>query len=233
MSTGQSATTEIVTEDDSGEGKGESAPAAANTANTVSHQSLTERADKKEIHVKASSEAAADGGDHTAATQPHTSGETTVARTTTAHHLTADPTQIRSQVVRHLASGLTPGSGSEKVSVQLNPEALGRVDVEFTARGDHLSVVITAHSGEAEHALREGVRELSDAIMDKAARFQSVDVKVDVRDGQDQKQESRSDQRQGGRRDRSGRDGQSPQDQRNPHDGSAEARNWAEARQED
>ena len=232
--TNESMTNEAPNVSEMAEEDGEPVQVAATVSNTEPRQKLTEHLEHKDVHVKATPEATIDGGEHTAST-PHASTEANVARMTTtmATHVTADPTQVRSQVVRHLATGLTPGSGSEKVNIQLNPEALGQVDVEFTAHGDRLSVVITASSGEAEQALREGVRELTDAIMDKAARFQSVDVKVDVRDGQEQKQESRSDQRQDGRRDRSGRDGQSPRDQQKPHDGSAAAKGWAEANEED
>lgn len=117
--------------------------------------------------------------------------------------------QIRSQVVRELAASLDGGIGNEKITLHLNPEKLGQVEIQFTARGNDLNVVITATGREAEHALREGIKELAEGIADKSMRWQQVDIKVEQR-SQDQE---KNDSRQDGRKDQSRREGKQDQGQ--------------------
>lgn len=118
---------------------------------------------------------------------------------------------IRQQVITQLASSLDGKVGQEKVVLQLNPEKLGQVEIQLAAKGNDLTVVITASNGEAEHSIREGIRELAEGIADKSTRWQQVDIKVEQR-GQDQdKNETRND----GRRDQQRRQEQSKGQQQN------------------
>ena len=100
---------------------------------------------------------------------------------------------VTSQVLR--AVGPTVLGGGEQVTIHLDPEELGRVEVRFHATGNRLAVTIVASGAEAERMLREGAKELSDVISQRSARFQTVEVRVEMRE-----QENRQDTRQDGRR---------------------------------
>ena len=131
--------------------------------------------------------------------------------------------QIRSQVLHQLSSTMDGRIGSEKVTLQLNPEKLGLVEIQFLAKGDELNIVITASSNESEQALREGIKELADGLVDKSGRWQHVDIKVDQR-GQDQdKNDSRSENRRDQSRNQSDQKNQQ-QSKKHAQDG---APDWA------
>lgn len=157
--------------------------------------------------------------------------DTAESRAGAVHIEETSAPEIRQQVVRGLASRLDPAGNTQKLVIRLNPEALGQVDVEFTTRGNQLSVLITASGAEAEQALREGVRELTDAIQDKAVRFQGVDVKIEQREGQDSRQENRNDARQDGQRGKSNQQGGRRQRGRQ-QEHTNHTQSWAEAQQE-
>ncbi|RKZ11488.1 hypothetical protein DRQ50_13515 [bacterium] len=101
--------------------------------------------------------------------------------------------RVTSQVLRAVTPALL--GGDEQVTLRLNPESLGKVEIRFQPAGNSLAVTITASGTEAERMLREGARELADTIALRSARFQNVDVKVETREQQD-----RQDNRQDGRR---------------------------------
>lgn len=94
-------------------------------------------------------------------------------------HAPVDPARIQAQVTRALVAQAALTGGDETVSLQLDPEHLGKVEVKITAQGDRLEVVFTAQSPEAEQALRDGARDLARALgVRPGTRWQHVDVKV-------------------------------------------------------
>jgi flagellar hook-length control protein FliK len=110
----------------------------------------------------------------------------------------ATPSQaqdIRQQVVRQLSTSLDGKIGQEKVVLHLNPEKLGQVEIQFVAKGNDLNIVISAQSGEAEKAIKEGIRELASGISDKSTRWQQVDIKVENRGQDADKNDTRNDER--------------------------------------
>ncbi len=158
--------------------------------------------------------------------------------------------QVRRHVAAQIARALDGVQGAQKLTIRLNPESLGQVDVHFRAEDDRLTVVLQASGVEAEQAIRENLKDLTDRIVDRSSRFQHVDVRVEVRDGGgDGKSDARQDQRQDGRGDRQAdRDHeQGGQDQhgdgrhgaghdhagRRPQAAAAWARTWAGYEQED
>jgi flagellar hook-length control protein FliK len=155
--------------------------------------------------AQAESAAAQESAPMTRVTRPETTGTGTATRAS----LLQQGQAIRSQVIRQLAGGLEGTRGNEKVTLQLNPEKLGQVEIHFQARGNDLNIVITASGTEAEQALREGARELSEAIADKSGRWQQVDIRVENRSHDQDKNEARQDNR----RDQSRREGRQDQNQ--------------------
>ena len=109
------------------------------------------------------------------------------AQPTTTHPLHA--ASVRSQVIRQVAAQARPTGGTESVTLQLNPEHLGQVEIQFSGRDDQLQVVITASGQDAERALREGVRELADGIVERSGRWQQVEVRVELKDSGERRQE--------------------------------------------
>jgi hypothetical protein len=118
---------------------------------------------------------------------------------------------LNSRVAGAVAARFSDRGGVQNLTLKLDPGHLGRVEVQLRARGDHLAVRITATSNESEAALRENIKDLSEAIQDKTGRFQQVDVKVDLRaqDRADRNADHSQDQRKD-----SDRRGQ--EDQRDP-----------------
>jgi|GEM_PF-2782415 len=135
----------------------------------------------------------------------------------------SDTRNIQSQVTRHLNETLQSVTGGEKLSLQLNPENLGQVEIEFTAVDDKLNVLIIASSGEAEKALREGLQELTDALVDRSTRFQHVEVKVDQRESNDDRQNDRNN----GKRDRSEQEERGRQQNSNRQQNQQSSLEWA------
>lgn len=103
--------------------------------------------------------------------------------------------QVSARVVEHLRNEMA----GEKLTLRLNPEKLGQVEIRFEALDDRLTITMSAESRPAEQALQEGSRELADSIGDKSARFNLVDVRVDHGRQDQGRQEARQ---QDGRRER-------------------------------
>lgn len=91
------------------------------------------------------------------------------------------PVEVRARLAADIAAGFTERGGVQTLSLKLEPGHLGKVEVRLQATGDHLSVKITAASKESEAALRENIRDLGDAIQEKTGRFQTVDVRVNLK----------------------------------------------------
>lgn len=134
---------------------------------------------------------------------------------------TAAARQVQQQVARQVTSRLPDLSGQEKVTLRLNPESLGQVELNFEAKADRLTVVISASNAESEKALRENTKDLSDRIIERSSRFSHVEIRVDVKDGaeprQDNKQDGKQDGRQEQRREQNRQDGSAGQENRHPH----------------
>ena len=140
-------------------------------------------------------------------------------QTATPSHTPVDPSRIQAQVARALAAQGAFTGGDETVSLKLNPEHLGRVDVKLVANGNRLEVVFTAETAEAEMALREGARDLARTLGVRAdGRWQHVDVKVtesaQSKSGQD---ESGQDDQDEERQQRDQRRDSNQQDSRRQH----------------
>ena len=107
--------------------------------------------------------------------------------------------------------------GSQQLTLRLNPEALGEVDLNFTAKGDHLTVTLTASGGAAEAALREGVDDLTRSILQRGDRFQTVEIRIEQREPTNGRQDLRQDDRREGQaRGNEGREGGRQQPRREP-----------------
>jgi flagellar hook-length control protein FliK len=102
---------------------------------------------------------------------------------------------IRSQVTQKVMENLKNEIGQEKLTIRLNPEKLGQVEILFQAQGDNLNIVMNAGGSEAEKALQEGVRELSESIADKSPRWNVVEIRVENRGQEQTKQDPRNDER--------------------------------------
>jgi len=131
--------------------------------------------------------------------------------------------QVRQQVVNHLAGRLGKVTGHESVTIKLNPESLGQVELSFESREDRLSVVIAATTPEADAALRENLKDLTERIVERSARFSHVEIRVEIREGNQARQDGKPDQKQDGRQERrsdqNGRgSAEDQQDQSDRHD---------------
>jgi flagellar hook-length control protein FliK len=146
---------------------------------------------------------------------------TGAGRTRTARGADAAST-IRSQVAEQVARGLASSRGEDKLTIRLNPESLGQVDVDFSSTGDRLTVVMRASTPEAELALRAGAKELTDGILERAARYQHVEVRVELRDGPAGRLARQDERQQDERHDRQDKGQDGKQDGR--RDGRAEGR---------
>jgi len=113
--------------------------------------------------------------------------KTAVARNTPLHqHIRA---QVSRQVVDHLRSEMA----GQRLTLRLNPEELGQVEINFHALDDKLTISMNAEGKQAQAALKDGARDLADNIGEKSSRFSMVEVRVETRGQQDQ---SRQDARQ-------------------------------------
>jgi len=133
--------------------------------------------------------------------------------------------QVLNRVVEHLQEEMS----KEKLTIRLNPEKLGQVEIMFQANGDQLEITMSSSGKDAEQALQEGTRELAEKISDNSVRYNLVEIKVENR-GQDQqtKQDSRQEEkreRQGNGQDKQQNEGQ--QSQTNHHNHETGAGEWA------
>jgi len=156
-------------------------------------------------------ETALAAADPVSATRPSGSGGP--ASATQAAIGNAVARDIRAQVVRHVTNHVRDITGQEKVVIKLNPESLGQIELNFESREDRLSVVISASSPEAEVALRENLKDLTDRIVERSARFSHVDVRVEVKEGADSRSDNKQDQKQDGRQDQRRENGEQDRDQ--------------------
>jgi len=129
---------------------------------------------------------------------------------------------IRSQVLSQAAGKLEEIPGGQKMTLHLNPEKLGQVELHFEARDNRLEIIMTASGPEAEKALQEGAKDLADKMTDRQGRWQVVDIRVETRQ-QDTDKPSTTDEK----KDRQNRDGRRDGQQRNQNPDQGDARQWA------
>jgi flagellar hook-length control protein FliK len=91
------------------------------------------------------------------------------------------PLALKTRFASEIATHYTQRGGLQTLTVKLNPEHLGRLDIQLQARDSHLEVRFLAANREAEAALRENVKELTDTIQKQSGRFQQVEVRVEVK----------------------------------------------------
>lgn len=135
---------------------------------------------------------------------------------------------VRQQVARGVGDQFGAAAGGEKLTIRLNPESLGQIDLRFESSKDRLTVVISAGTPEAEAALRENLKDLTDRIIDRSSRYSHVEIRIDTREGADARPDAKQDSKQEGRQDQrrensrqdggqGGQSGQSGQDQPGRH----------------
>ncbi|MBU2502852.1 flagellar hook-length control protein FliK [bacterium] len=120
---------------------------------------------------------------------------------------------LRSSVLQQVLEKADPTLNTQKVTIELRPENLGKVEIEFRGENDRLEVRIQASTPAAAQALSENLRELTESIKDRAARYQSVDIRVEVKESteprptdQNRDQDRREQSRDQGRQDSQDRD---------------------------
>ncbi|MFH2050852.1 MAG: flagellar hook-length control protein FliK [bacterium] len=120
---------------------------------------------------------------------------------------------LRSSVLQQVLEKADPTLTTQKVTIELRPDHLGKVEIEFRGENDRLEVRIQASTPAAAQALSENLRELTESIKDRAARYQSVDIRVEVKESteprptdQNRDQDRREQSRDQGRQDSQDRD---------------------------
>ncbi len=96
----------------------------------------------------------------------------------TGSRYAAEPAHIRAQVVRQLAAENAAPGQARNLTLRLEPEHLGKVEVRITATDDGLEVVFRAETAAAQDALRDRSGELARALGAADARWQKVEIKV-------------------------------------------------------
>jgi len=95
-----------------------------------------------------------------------------------------DPERVQAQVVKQMLGRLEgAGSGEQKLTLQLDPEHLGKVEVRLVATGNRLEVTFTAETAEAQQALREGSQELARNLSLQTGRWQHIEVRITEPEG--------------------------------------------------
>lgn len=132
----------------------------------------------------------------------------------------SDPAvSLPSQVVKQLDLNMVKPDQAQRLTLQLEPEQLGRVEVEITARGDRLTVTLKAESPAAVQALRDGLPELTRALSGKQEyRWSHLEIRImdagdsgrapdpgERDDDERPRDEQRRDQEEGRRREQAGR----------------------------
>jgi len=110
------------------------------------------------------------------------------------------PLELRSRLAADIAAQYSNRNGLQTLTMKLNPEHLGQVDVQLQAKGNHLSVRLQVANREAETALRENIKELADSIQKQTGKFQQVDVRVDLKQSENLDRQAQ-DERSGNSRD--------------------------------
>ena len=100
------------------------------------------------------------------------------------------PAEFRSRLSAEIAANYSVRNGSQLVTFKFEAEHLGQIDVRLQAKADHLTIRLLVASRESQAALRENIKELGEAIQKRTGRFQQVEVRVNLKGGEDLGQES-------------------------------------------
>jgi len=130
------------------------------------------------------------------------------AATPTSDLEAATGASIRAQLLAEVAAQSAGATGHERIVLQLEPEHLGKVQVQLKASGSRLEIVVQAQNPESEQALAEGAQELVEAIIGRGeGRWQQVDVRFERSPGEREQRQSRDDTRSGGEQRRGNQQG--------------------------
>ncbi len=89
------------------------------------------------------------------------------------------------QVAEALARHVGPTARGGALRLTLNPEHLGKVEMEFRRAGDTLRVTLHAETAAAAAALEDGADELVETLLGRAGAWQHVAVRVTCRETDD------------------------------------------------
>jgi len=129
------------------------------------------------------------------------------------------PPEVVTSLAADIASGYSVKNGVQTLTVNLEPEHLGRVEIRLLAKGDHLSVRLMAANPEAESALRENIKDLAEAIQVRTGRYQQMEVRVELRESHDPDQDSKEKENPDfAHQDSSGKHGSDPETGKEPPD---------------
>ena len=92
---------------------------------------------------------------------------------------------IRSQVSSRIDRNAASLIGRGRLSLELNPRELGRVEVIFDRNGQNLQVTLHAETAAAAKALREGAGELGEAIIARGGNWRGAEVIVHCKEGEE------------------------------------------------
>ena len=95
------------------------------------------------------------------------------------------PVTVGSRLGTEIAAQFSDRNGTQTLTMKLDPENLGQVEVRLQAKGDHLSVRLTAGSREAEAALKGSLKELTEALHQRTGRYHQVEIQVDLKPDRD------------------------------------------------
>ncbi|MBU8869865.1 MAG: flagellar hook-length control protein FliK, partial [Gemmatimonadales bacterium] len=151
----------------------------------------------------------------------------TIGSTTPTEASPSRSKNIQNQVAKHIATHASGTNGLQKMTLQLNPENLGKVEIQIQGSDDKLSVVITASGREAEQSLRDGVKELVGGIMERSGRWQQVDIRVEQKESDSRRQGRDSTERQDDQEKQGGHGHRGQREQERPE----QAKSWAEFHQ--
>ncbi len=104
------------------------------------------------------------------------------------------PADARARLAGQIAANFTNRNGMQTLTLQLEPEHLGKVEVRLVARGNQLSIRLLAENREAETALRHNLKELTDGIQERTGKYQQVEVRVELK-SQDESGQKNTDQK--------------------------------------
>jgi len=103
------------------------------------------------------------------------------------------PAEFQSSLVEDIAANFSDRNGVQTITLKIEADHLGQVDVRLQAKADHLTVRLLADNLESEAALRGSIKELSEAIQKRIGRFQHVEVRVELKGSEDPGQENGDD----------------------------------------
>ena len=95
------------------------------------------------------------------------------------------PAEFQSSLAEEIAANFSDRNGLQTITLKIDADRLGQVDVRLQAKADHLTVRLLADNLESEAALRGNIKELSEAIQKRIGRFQHVEVRVDLKGSED------------------------------------------------